>query len=246
MCLAQGHNAVTLVRLEPVTPRSQVKHSSIKPLCSRANLWSEPSSTSLLCVWEERLHQLVFSDQICYKYQTVMEWPLYSFRSAPLNLRQASRYKCDFNRRALGPWIPHLNPGTWVDDVLACGQKWYDLKIFLFLALVAMLFSQTERLINFGRGHLEVHFGKIILNKDQEMLLKDIFLEVWQPLFQRSRTICAILVEGIWRYIWHWNRFEFEPVVQEKMLKDICHVEHWRPLCLAERNHLRNFGRGQF
>ena len=31
-------------------------------------------------------------------------------------------------------WITHLSPGT-LDDVLACGQ------IFLFLALVAMLFS---------------------------------------------------------------------------------------------------------
>ena len=28
MCLAQGHNAVTLVRLEPVAPRSLVKHST--------------------------------------------------------------------------------------------------------------------------------------------------------------------------------------------------------------------------
>ena len=28
MCLAQGDNAVSLVRLEPVTPLSQVKHSS--------------------------------------------------------------------------------------------------------------------------------------------------------------------------------------------------------------------------
>ena len=28
MCLAQEHNAVTPVRLEPVAPRSQVKHST--------------------------------------------------------------------------------------------------------------------------------------------------------------------------------------------------------------------------
>ena len=26
MCLAQGHNAVTLVKLEPATPQSRVKH----------------------------------------------------------------------------------------------------------------------------------------------------------------------------------------------------------------------------
>ena len=34
MCLAQGHNAVTPVRLEPVAPRSRVKHSTTEPLPS--------------------------------------------------------------------------------------------------------------------------------------------------------------------------------------------------------------------
>ena len=37
MCLAQGQNAVTPVRLEPVAPRSRVKHSSTKPLRSLTN-----------------------------------------------------------------------------------------------------------------------------------------------------------------------------------------------------------------
>ena len=34
MCLAQGHNAVTPVRLEPAAPRSRVKHSTTEPLRS--------------------------------------------------------------------------------------------------------------------------------------------------------------------------------------------------------------------
>ena len=33
--LAQGHNAVTLVRLKPTAPRSRVKHSTTEPLRSR-------------------------------------------------------------------------------------------------------------------------------------------------------------------------------------------------------------------
>ena len=33
-CLAQGNNAVTPVRLEPVAPRSRVKHSTTETLCS--------------------------------------------------------------------------------------------------------------------------------------------------------------------------------------------------------------------
>ena len=34
MCLAQGHNAVAPVRLEPAAPRSPVKHSTTEPLRS--------------------------------------------------------------------------------------------------------------------------------------------------------------------------------------------------------------------
>ena len=34
MCLAQGHNTVTHVRLEPAALRSRVKHSTIEPLHS--------------------------------------------------------------------------------------------------------------------------------------------------------------------------------------------------------------------
>ena len=34
MCLAQGHNAVTPVRLEPAALRSRVKHSTTEPLRS--------------------------------------------------------------------------------------------------------------------------------------------------------------------------------------------------------------------
>ena len=34
MCLAQGHNTVTPVRLEPVAPHSQVKHSTTEPQCA--------------------------------------------------------------------------------------------------------------------------------------------------------------------------------------------------------------------
>ena len=34
MCLAQGHNAVTPVRLEPAASRSRVKHSTTEPLRS--------------------------------------------------------------------------------------------------------------------------------------------------------------------------------------------------------------------
>ena len=54
-------------------------------------------------------------------------------------------------------------------------------------------------------------FGPVV----QEEMFKDISnLELWQPLFQRSKTICAILVEGIMRNN-SMKLFEFGPVVQE-------------------------------
>ena len=37
MCLAQGHNAVMPVRLEPWASRSRVKHSTTEPLRSLKN-----------------------------------------------------------------------------------------------------------------------------------------------------------------------------------------------------------------
>ena len=51
------------------------------------------------------------------------------------------------------------------------------------------------------------------------MSFKDItYLELWQPFVQRSRTVCAILVEGIKRNNSVKVFFEFGPVVQEEML----------------------------
>ena len=38
------------------------------------------------------------------------------------------------------------------------------------------------------------------LYSPEEMLLKDIYLEIWQPLCSVERTISAILLEGIMRY----------------------------------------------
>ena len=41
MCLAQGHNAVKPVRLEPAGPRSRVKYSATKPLRSHDKIVSD-------------------------------------------------------------------------------------------------------------------------------------------------------------------------------------------------------------
>ena len=40
------------------------------------------------------------------------------------------------------------------------------------------------------------------------------------------------------------NYFEFGPVAQEILFKDISYLELWRPFSSAERKHLYNFGRG--
>ena len=46
-------------------------------------------------------------------------------------------------------------------------RETYDLKIFLYLALVAILFSQAEPSGQFGSGQHEDHFCEIILILDQ-------------------------------------------------------------------------------
>ena len=42
------------------------------------------------------------------------------------------------------------------------------------------------------------------------------YLELWQPLFPRSKFICVVFVEVIMRNI-SVNNFELGPVVQEEM-----------------------------
>ena len=56
MCLAQGHNAVTPVRLEPAALRSRVKHSTTEPLRSH------PLVADLFLFCYERDFMLSLSD----------------------------------------------------------------------------------------------------------------------------------------------------------------------------------------
>ena len=39
------------------------------------------------------------------------------------------------------------------------------------------------------------------------------------------------------------NNFEFGPVFQEMLFKDISYLELWQSLCSMEQNHLCYFGR---
>ena len=59
---------------------------------------------------------------------------------------------------------------------------------------------------------------------------------------QGSRTICAILGEGIIRNI-SVKSFKFGPVVQEMSLKGISYLQLWQPFCAAEQKHLCKIAR---
>ena len=48
MCLVQGHNTVTPVRLEPATPRSRLKHDFTEPLRFQGSVWGVGESGILL------------------------------------------------------------------------------------------------------------------------------------------------------------------------------------------------------
>ena len=59
--------------------------------------------------------------------------------------RKVTETKSRGNRRYETRRIAHLNPGTWVDRLcIGLQLKRHGLKIFLILALIAMLFSQAE------------------------------------------------------------------------------------------------------
>ena len=51
MCLAQGHNAATPVRLEPAAPRSRVKHSTTEPLRYLSIMCIKYSKSNLLGIF---------------------------------------------------------------------------------------------------------------------------------------------------------------------------------------------------
>ena len=64
--LAQGHNAVMLVRLEPAAPLSRVKHFTIESLCSQYSVLCTVESLPLLylffyldVMFYEMMHNLI-------------------------------------------------------------------------------------------------------------------------------------------------------------------------------------------
>ena len=61
ICLAQGHNTVTPVRLEPRTLRSRVNHSTTEPLCSQKNTAS----------FNTKAHLFLFHKPWCESTKTI-------------------------------------------------------------------------------------------------------------------------------------------------------------------------------
>ena len=66
MCLAEGHNEVTPVRLEPATPRSQDKYSTTEPLGSLYIMHLEV--TSMQRVTHAQLSSGVTSQTLIFVY----------------------------------------------------------------------------------------------------------------------------------------------------------------------------------
>ena len=76
--------------------------------------------------------------------------------------------------------------------------------------------------VDFGRGHHEEQFCKIILNLDQlfRRCCSKTFLiySSGGPFIQWSRTICVVKIEGNMRNNF-MKLFKFGPVVQEMLFK---------------------------
>ena len=68
MCLAQGHNAVTPVRLEPGVSKSCVKHSTTESLCShieflKSNLCAKQVSKQYGAIYRCNAYQILLRSQ---------------------------------------------------------------------------------------------------------------------------------------------------------------------------------------
>ena len=100
--------------------------------------------------------------------------------------------------------------------------------------------SLSIGLRNFGRGHHEEHFCENILNhgfRRRRRLKIFLILSSGGPVVCQSKTICAILVEGIMRYIYVKLFLKF---------KDISYLELCWHFCLVEWNHLCYYARGHY
>ena len=89
---------------------------------------------------------------------------------------------------------------------------------------------ERNHLCNFGRGLHEDQFCEIVLNLDlwlsRRCQLKTflIYIEIWWPLCSVERNhLCNFGRRHYMEY------FEFEPVVQEMLFKDISYLELWHP-----------------
>ena len=104
-----------------------------------------------------------------------------------------------------------------------------------------------NHMCKFGRRNHEERFCEIILILDQwfRRCCWKIFL-IWRsggPFVQWSKTICAILVDGIMRkksvkICWIWISGS-----GGDGFKAISYLELWLPFCSAQLNNLCNFGR---
>ena len=133
-----------------------------------------------------------------------------------------------------------LNLGQWFRS-RCC------LKDFLSGALAKFLFGGAEPFIQFWkRASWGTFMWSYVKNLDQwfrRCCLKT-FL-IWSsggPFIMRSRTIIAILLEGIKRnnsvkLFWIWTSVSWDA------FKDISYLGLWQPLYSAEWTHLCNFGR---
>ena len=122
---------------------------------------------------------------------------------------------------------------------------------FLFLALVAILFSKAEWLwailVQYLRKNYPIKSG---WNPPSGCGGEEAFFVLFFPIYfvHRSGIILAILVEGHPRtFLWYY--FEIWPLAPEEMRFKVCCFFFsifylWQPFCSAERNHFSNFGKG--
>ena len=227
-----------------------VQKMSFKDI-SYLKVWQPLSSADRnhLCYFCRRHHK----EQICKIILNLEQWfrrkwhlNLYLELWQPFCSADHNRL-CSFCRGYYGKRFCEiiLNLGQWFRR--RCCLQDFNLELWQPSCLL-----EHNNLCNFERGPHGEHsckvmkFGPVV----QKMSFKDTsYLSLWPPLkvlFRGAKPLCNFCRRHHWEQIresilnldqwfrrkWHLNVFSY--------------LELWQPFCLAERNYLRNFGRGYY
>ena len=152
MCLAQGHNAVTLVRLEPAAAWSRVKHSTSEPLHFLIHVNGIIHSAPLNCgLFMLRTKKVGLLEKYWAGIQHNVQVSLCLQRRFKLvcTFTQSDQSLNFLNEEMLDPWLPMEDLSDCVDaqaDLSLLGCKFAHVNLYKGLVATKPVFGFSDKL----------------------------------------------------------------------------------------------------